>query len=171
MKAVSLLALLIFSLGLSVKADDVHVVNKDLKYGTERGLFGFLNVHSSDKSWLEIKGKRFSNLAGFEPYYLDVPGSDYVFFIKKETPLFRADEDEKFSYHFYSLSRGDIVFHDDIRLLARSLGRKHDPKFHLSVKAVSPSVMVVTERQSSFFWSYRFDLKAHTVGQSFKKIR
>ena len=171
MKIAIISNLLLISACINLHADQVHVVNKDIKYGTTKSLLGFLNVHASDEPWLEVRGKRFSNLAGFEPYYLEVPGSDYLFFIKREKSAFRPDEDEKFSYHFLSPTRGEIVFRNDIRLLANSLGRKHDPKFYVRVKQLSPTVILVTERTASFFWYYKFDLLAHAVEQSWGKIK
>ena len=171
MKIAIISNILLISACINILADQVHVVNKDIKYGTRRTLLGYLNVHESDESWLDVKGKRFSDLAGFEPYYLEVPGSDYLFFIKREKSVFRSDEDEKFSYHFLSVSRGEIVFRDDLRLMANSLGRKHDPKFYVRVKQLSPSVILVTERQASFFWYYKFDLLARKVEESWEKIK
>jgi hypothetical protein len=132
----------------------------EIRWGKSYGFIQILNVHSSPTKWLSAKGRRFENVQGGEPYYLEIPQLKLIFFVTSD------DRRSRFDYHFLSLETGE-----DIKISAEygysSLGAginaASDSKIVSRIAEVEWPKVVIDNSDYADRKRYEFNLKSLTV--------
>ena len=131
-----------------------------VKYGESHSLRELTHVHESPVTWISVGPKKYDNVMGGEPYYVQIPGRSEILFITSN-PL-----QSEFVYHFVSLETGKEVA---IATQYTSLWMHLSPasgKGKVTFESMDgPHIAIVSHWEKQ--WSrYQFDLDRKTVTES-----
>jgi hypothetical protein len=135
-----------------------------IKYGESHHFRELLNVHESPTPWISVGSKRYDNVMGASPPYLEIPGRNAILFITADS------SQSNYIYHFVSLEDGNetvIGTRDDS--LHLFLNRKTEIKFE-SVE--SDRIVVYSTTLPGFDTKWRryvFDLTKKTAKETWGK--
>ena len=70
------------------------VFNHGIRFGQDLGISRLIHFHQGARNWLSINGKKFDNVKGQEPFYLDINPTGFIFFVTSDL------RDRQYVYHF-----------------------------------------------------------------------
>jgi hypothetical protein len=130
-----------------------------ISVGTSTDWRGLLNVHASPVRWISVSGIRIRHVRGAPPYYMMVPGTDFVFFMT-ENPY-----DHITVAHFFDQkSRDDVAITEgDMTGLTLDVGGTGQPGSPCWIEHVDlPRIQVMTESEG-YRNRFDFDVRRKTV--------
>ena len=70
--------LIVFLICNSASASEL---SKKVETGTHRPFFWYLNVHASEEHWIKFAGKKYHDVLGYGPTFIEVEKLNAIFFI------------------------------------------------------------------------------------------
>jgi len=138
----------------------VYVKNANSVYhGKSKHLVEYFNPHSEGTPWLSLNGVKYSNVAGFAPYHLEVPDTDYIFFV------INHEERGSDAYFVSTLSGEEVVFKNFASSPMLDIGNSN-PDYTVRIAKSDGQNVVVEEVFEGNSVLYTFDLHAVSVKRS-----